>query len=622
MKTPGDFSLIKRLSIASIFTLVLMLICAATDSRVLAQASPTQAPSTPVGPATSGQVPTAQVQAIPAARAARNVAIITIHGAIDQWTARSVIRRIKLAERDGADALVLDINTPGGEMTAMMVISTAIKQSSIKNTVAWINPQAYSAGAVIALACRERITAPAGQMGDALPIEISLLEGYKPIPDAEREKFIGPILADVVDSSRRSGVDENLVQGFVRRGVELWLVEHTKTGQRLFVTEAQYELAVGSKPVRINPTTKSVTGPIDPRASTPSKKRPSAPSSAGADGPQPTDIAPAAPAQSPKLTSEINTELAARGTPASPRPDLTSSEHGGQYRLVEYVADGRGVITLHESELLRYGLVSEVVADSSDLQAFFGATNVATLEETWSENVARLLSNIFVRMVLVVIFIAALLIEMTHPGLIAPGAIAALCLVGLVLPPIMVNMAAWWMVVAILVGVVCIALELFVTPGMIVFGMAGVILLFGGLTGVVVGGPQGLFPTTAGARSDLTIGLLITLLSSIVALGVVWAITRNLKSIPIFNKLVLNSASLEDADGNAVQLREDDQLPPLQAGAIGTTITPLRPGGKAQFGERVVDVSSDAGYVDAGQQVRVVSDSSAGRGFEVRVERV
>jgi membrane-bound ClpP family serine protease len=45
-------------------------------------------------------------------------------------------------------------------------------------------------------------------------------------------------------------------------------------------------------------------------------------------------------------------------------------------------------------------------------------------------------------------------------------------------------------------------------------------------------------------------------------------------------------------------------------GAEGETISPLAPGGKARFGDTIVDVLSDMGRINSGQQVRVIRFSS------------
>ncbi|MBY0263231.1 MAG: ATP-dependent Clp protease proteolytic subunit, partial [Phycisphaerales bacterium] len=308
---------------------------------VLGTASVAQpTPAAPPAPSTS-PAPAVTV-GVPASRAASKVVVITIHGEIDRWTARSVARRIRLAQDAGADAIVFDIDTPGGEALAMLAISREIKTSTVKNTVAWVNRTAYSAGTVIALACREIVVANGSVLGDALPIEINILSGFKPIPDAEREKFLGPIMADLVDSARRSGHDEVLVQGFVRRGVELWLVEHTGTGERLFVTEEQYVAAVGREPERGVPTVPSITGspdtsktgPVGPARSTGTATLPDGKGSA-------TDFIPASPNITPQLKEEVDRALDIQGS-STTRPDLRSAGHAGMYKPVDYVASGAG----------------------------------------------------------------------------------------------------------------------------------------------------------------------------------------------------------------------------------------------------------------------------------------
>ena len=57
------------------------------------------------------------------------------------------------------------------------------------NTVAWINPKAYSAGTIIALACREIVVSPNSAFGDAAPIS-----PFGPIPITERAKIESPLL--------------------------------------------------------------------------------------------------------------------------------------------------------------------------------------------------------------------------------------------------------------------------------------------------------------------------------------------------------------------------------------------------------------------------------------------
>jgi len=213
---------------------------------------------------------------VPASRQADRVAVITIEGAIDRVTAMSVRRRIREAEDGGYDAMVFEIDSPGGGVGAVLEITGLIKASSIVNTLAWVNPDAYSGGAIIALACREIVSSSPAAMGDAFPVIPTLIgsgsrqrSGLRGLTPDERTKLLPPLLADVTDSARRNGYDESLVQAIVIDGIELWMVEDTETGRRHAINEDEYRALFGQDPPRGMPMIPTVTGGR-PTAGTPS----------------------------------------------------------------------------------------------------------------------------------------------------------------------------------------------------------------------------------------------------------------------------------------------------------------------------------------------------------------
>lgn len=586
--------------------------------RAIAQGTDAAPSADPASPAPVRPPPAAKPApapiAVPAGRAARNVAVITIHGPIDKWTAFGVEERIKKAVADGADAVVFDINTPGGELKACLDICTAIKSCPIPNTVAWINPEAYSAGSIIAISCREIVVNDPCSFGDALPIVADPLFGLQELPEAEREKMLGPLLAEVVDSARRNGYDEMLVQGLVRRGVELWLVENTTTGQRLFVTEDQYRLAVGGEPTRGTPGVPSVTGKAGggaPAPAVPPGATGTVPASESDSGYQ-----PAAPQTSKDLAREVNAALEVKGS-RTHRPDLRAPDQAGHYREIEYVSDGHGLILLKAEKMMTYGVASAIVHNDAELKAFFGASSVARQNPSWSVGLVRFLTHPISRGLLLVVFLLALFIEMTHPGVILPGAIAAACLIALVLPPVLVDLAAWWAVAAVVLGILSLAVELFLIPGFGVFGVLGIILLFGGLIGVFVGGPSGLFPSTPGGRNDLAFGAATVLISTVTAVILMYFIAKHLPGLPVVGRLVLQARHGQDVDEEGLLAAMADPEAIVAVGAEGRTLTSLRPAGRAQFGDRIVDVVTDMGFIDSGVAVRV----TAADRFRVVVEK-
>ncbi|MCB0219265.1 MAG: ATP-dependent Clp protease proteolytic subunit [Chrysiogenetes bacterium] len=96
----------------------------------------------------------------------------TIDDEIGFATSAYVMRLIERAEKENADALVLEINTFGGRVDAAVAIRDALLDTKVP-TVAWIHRRAISAGALISFACDKIVISPGGTMGAATPIQIA-----------------------------------------------------------------------------------------------------------------------------------------------------------------------------------------------------------------------------------------------------------------------------------------------------------------------------------------------------------------------------------------------------------------------------------------------------------------
>jgi len=542
--------------------------------------------------------------AVPAARQASRVAVITIEGAIDRWTSHSVSRRMKMAEEQGADAIVFELDTPGGEVGAVLEICQEIKNSPIPNTVAWVRPEAYSGGAIIALACREIVVTEFATMGDALPINPLLMATGQGLPEAERQKVLAPLLTEVVDSARRRGYSEKLVQGFVTLGVELWLVENTETGERLFVDEAEYRTLFGSDPPRTTPRVVSGApsggGSGASAAEAPGEGEPDPGQIAGVEDGS-TDFEPASEVIDPQTTKDVTGAMSL----PSRRPQLTRGDRG-QWRFIEYVTDGKAPLTLTTEDLKRYGFAVRIVRNEEQLKAFFGASDLAQLDRSWSESLARFLSSLPVKGVLIVLFLLGMFIEMASPGLGVPGLVAAAALVGLVAPQMIVGAAAWWGLVAIAGGVLLVVIEIFVIPGFGIFGIAGVVTLFAGLVGVVAG-PGAIFGDGARGGNDLLWSVATVLLALLTAFVGMYFIGKHYGSIPLFNRLILTDRADEDEGAGMLAAMAPEEALPVSVGDVGVVTSTLRPAGSASFGDELLDVVSESGMVERGLKVRVVS---------------
>lgn len=102
--------------------------------------------------------------------AADTVYVVQIRGEIDLGLPPYLGRVLEEADNQNASAVVLEINTPGGRLDAALHMRDLILDSDVR-TIAFVNREAFSAGALIAIASRDIYMAPGAVMGAATPVE-------------------------------------------------------------------------------------------------------------------------------------------------------------------------------------------------------------------------------------------------------------------------------------------------------------------------------------------------------------------------------------------------------------------------------------------------------------------
>jgi membrane-bound ClpP family serine protease len=261
------------------------------------------------------------------------------------------------------------------------------------------------------------------------------------------------------------------------------------------------------------------------------------------------------------------------------------------------------LLTLDAAAAKKLGLAQEVVEDRGQLYRHFRLDKQSVHEAGpgWLEHIAAFLRRPTVTIILVMLGITCLILEMKMPGVSLPGIISAICFVLFFWA--YAQLAFTWLAILLFVlGIVLVALEIFVMPGVAVLGVSGAVLVLASLgLAMMERWPQSETEWMTALTNMSHIG--ISLVGAVAAAVV---LARYLPNIPYANRLVL--APPAERAGPAAD--EATQLSASRAaallGAIGVAATPLRPAGMVRFNEDYVDVVAEGSFVQAGARVQVV----------------
>jgi len=140
--------------------------------------------------------------------------------------------------------------------------------------------------------------------------------------------------------------------------------------------------------------------------------------------------------------------------------------------------------------------------------------------------------------------------------------------------------------ILILAGLLLIAVEVYLVPGVNVVGILGTLLLLGAAV-------------YSFSVFGLIGGLSTLAFSTVVGGGIGYLAWKS----GAFNRFVL-SANLDDRSESLNQLSEDRSK---YLGKEGVAITPLRPTGVAEIEGDRVEVHTEGGFISAGSKVKVVA---------------
>ncbi|MGQ9692379.1 MAG: NfeD family protein [Thermaceae bacterium] len=141
--------------------------------------------------------------------------LISIEGEIDPALAVFVDQALSRAEREGAGGVAFLIDTPGGRVDAAIRIADRILETPIPTLAVVKN--AFSAGALIALSCRQIVMLPGAEIGAALPVVAPPFQK----PEAADRKVISALKGKFRAVAEARGRPAALAEAMVDPGLEV-----------------------------------------------------------------------------------------------------------------------------------------------------------------------------------------------------------------------------------------------------------------------------------------------------------------------------------------------------------------------------------------------------------------
>ena len=272
------------------------------------------------------------------------------------------------------------------------------------------------------------------------------------------------------------------------------------------------------------------------------------------------------------------------------------------------VIDTGKILTFTPMEAMNNGYCEGICENVDEVLKLNEAENAKIVEykPTALEKFIGFMVNPIVSGILIMAILGGIYFEMQSPGIGFPFIVAVSAAVLYFSPLYLEGMAANWEILLFIVGLILIALEIFVVPGFGVTGISGISLAFTGLVLSLVKNVNFTFEHVE--MGDLLIALATVFTGSIAGIGLAIYLSQKMFTAKTgqFAHLSLHKVmTLEDG-----YVGVDPELVLLK-GKRGTAVTTLRPSGKINIDGKNYDAMAEVGMIDKGAEIVVIKIEAA-----------
>ena len=281
---------------------------------------------------------------------------------------------------------------------------------------------------------------------------------------------------------------------------------------------------------------------------------------------------------------------------------------------IEGVTEAGKTITFTTSEAIKNGFCEMQVTSIEDILTKNNIDNYELInyELAASEKIIAFFLNPFVSGILILVIVGGLYFELQTPGVGFPLAAAGIALVFYLTPYYLNGLAANWEIAVLFIGIVLIALEVFVIPGFGVAGIAGISCVVMALIFVMI--DNDFFNFDYVPSGELGTAAVVVFAGMLGAMVLIFSLGYRFTESKMFSKVALMGEQRK-SDGYTSSFYTIDLM-----GKEGVVFSTLRPSGRVEIDGEIYDAYTRGEYVEKGEKITVISQE--GTSLKVRSKKV
>lgn len=270
---------------------------------------------------------------------------------------------------------------------------------------------------------------------------------------------------------------------------------------------------------------------------------------------------------------------------------------------LDSIATEGKILTLSTSEAIKYGFCEAEMNSIDEIMKRSGIINyeLQTFELGSTEKIIALFLNPFVSGILILIIIGGIYFELQTPGVGFPILASIIAVILYFVPNYLNGLAENWEIILFVVGIILIALEVFVIPGFGVAGILGLICTLGSLILVMLNNDFLDFSFVGAEEIFVSVATVVTgMLGAIIIMFFGGARLLNSRFV---KRIALQEVQNTEEGFTSTVYRSKSLV-----GKTGKTFTRLRPSGRIEIEGEIYDAYTRGNFIDEGIEVIVVSD--------------